>query len=94
MGVSTLLIAGIILYTINSYKKYPYENSLEWLHRFTNRFLPNWQKKDTDFAQKTYMGILDDFEKIAKIANLLQIEVLSTSSTSPLNSLLGFRFMG
>jgi hypothetical protein len=101
LNANPIYISGVELPTsnrdytyINKYKKYPYENSLEWLHRFTNQSLPNWQKKDTDFGQKNYIGILDDFEKIAKIANSLQIEVLSTSSTSPLNLLPGFRFIG
>jgi hypothetical protein len=101
LNANPIYISGIELPTkncdyiyINKYKKYIYESSSEWLYRLANQFRPNWQKKDTDFSEKTYVEILDDFQKIAEIANLLKIEVLSTSSTSPLNSLPGFRFIG
>jgi hypothetical protein len=57
------------------------------------QYMPIYNREKTDFAGEFRIKILKDFEEIGLIAKKLNIQIFSTSKTSPINNLSGYSYI-
>jgi len=77
-----------------SYKNWKRRNEslVKKFRRWMRLSFSKYFNRDSDFGGDTYPIIINDFTNLVKLANSLGIEVISLSTTSPLNHIQGIVF--
>jgi hypothetical protein len=98
LGSNPIYIAGVDLpTTTKAYRAYkhwflPHEGKLRMFLRRTREYFDKGDKL-SDFGNAGLNQILLDFQQIAKVATSLNIETYCLSEFSPLNNLVGIKYL-